>query len=193
MLIMQTMAMEYRRRLDEEELDTLLQRIASGDREALADLYHRVRTTVYALALSYLKNAQDAEDATQDAFVQFWESAPSYRPAGKAVAWMLTVTRNLCLMRLRKAQHDGSLSEEEWAALPELPHGLAPEERLALSAAMETLDEQERRIVLLYAVTGWKHREIAALLELPLPTVLSKYHRALKKLRKRLEGDLSHD
>lgn len=193
MLIMQTMAMEYRRRLDEEELDALLQRIASGDREALADLYHRVRTTVYALALSYLKNAQDAEDATQDAFVQIWESAPSYRPAGKAVAWMLTVTRNLCLMRLRKVQHDGSLSEEEWAALPELPHGLAPEERLALSAAMETLDEQERRIVLLYAVTGWKHREIAALLELPLPTVLSKYHRALKKLRKRLEGDLSHD
>ena len=47
--------------------------------------------------------------------------------------------------------------------------------------------------MLLYAVTGWKHREIAALLELPLPTVLSKYHRALKKLRKRLEGDLSHD
>ena len=71
--------------------------------------------------------------------------------------------------------------------------GAAGEERLALSAAMETLDEQERRIVLLYAVTGWKHREIAALLELPLPTVLSKYHRALKKLRKRLEGDLSHD
>ena len=100
---MQTMATEYRRRLDEGELDALLQRIASGDREALADLYHRVRTTVYALALSYLKNAQDAEDVTQDAFVQIWESAPSYRPAGKAVAWMLTVTRNLCLMRLRRS------------------------------------------------------------------------------------------
>ena len=51
------------------------------------------------------------------------------------------------------------------------------------------LGEEERRIVLLHAVTGMKHREIAALLELPLPTVLSKYHRALKKMRSFLEGD----
>ena len=56
-------------------------------------------------------------------------------------------------------------------------------------AALELLDAEERRIVLLHAVTGWKHREIASLLELPLPTVLSKYHRALKKLRKQLEGE----
>ena len=49
--------------------------------------------------------------------------------------------------------------------------------------------DEERRIVLLHAVTGLKHRELAALLELPLPTVLSKYHRALKKMRSFLEGD----
>ena len=49
--------------------------------------------------------------------------------------------------------------------------------------------DEERRIVLLHAVTGMKHREIAALLELTLPTVLSKYHRALKKMRSTLEGD----
>ena len=50
-------------------------------------------------------------------------------------------------------------------------------------------EEQARRIVLLHAVTGLKHREIAQLLELPLATVLSKYHRALKKLKAQLEGD----
>ena len=83
----------------------------------------------------------------------------------------------------------GELSEEEWAVLPALPAGLSHEEQLALRAALELLDAEERRIVLLHAVTGWKHREIASLLELPLPTVLSKYHRALKKLRKQLEGE----
>ena len=55
--------------------------------------------------------------------------------------------------------------------------------------ALSYLADEERRIVLLHAVTGMKHREIAALLELPLPTVLSKYHRALKKMRIFLEGD----
>ena len=55
--------------------------------------------------------------------------------------------------------------------------------------ALADLSDEERRVVLLHAVTGMKHREIAALLELPLPTVLSKYHRALKKMRSLLEGD----
>ena len=54
---------------------------------------------------------------------------------------------------------------------------------------LAAIGEEERRIVLLHAITGMKHREIAALLELPLATVLSKYHRALKKMRAYLEGD----
>ena len=61
--------------------------------------------------------------------------------------------------------------------------------RVLLQHALASLGDEERRIVLLHAVTGMKHREIAALLELPLPTVLSKYHRALKKMRSCLEGD----
>ena len=59
----------------------------------------------------------------------------------------------------------------------------------SVEQALGTLEEQARRIVLLHAVTGLKHREIAQLLELPLATVLSKYHRALKKLKAQLEGD----
>ena len=60
---------------------------------------------------------------------------------------------------------------------------------LSMLMTTEYAPAEERRIVLLHAVTSMKHREIAALLELPLPTVLSKYHRALKKMRSCLEGD----
>lgn len=60
---------------------------------------------------------------------------------------------------------------------------------MLLHSAVAALSEQERQIVLLYAVTGWKHREIAALLQMPLPTVLSKYHRALKKLKTHWKGE----
>ena len=57
-----------------------------------------------------------------------------------------------------------------------------------VDAALTALADDERQIVLLHAVTGWKHREIAGLLELPLSTVLSKYRRALLKLKTKLEG-----
>lgn len=171
-----------------EELKQLLADIAAGEREALAELYRHTQTAVYGLALSYLKNAYDAQDLAQDVYVHVWTHAEQYRPVGSAMGWLLTVCRNLCLMRLRQEKNQTTLDDEAWDALPAAPCGLTPDERMLLQHALGALGEEERRIVLLHA-TGMKHREIGALLELPLSTVLSKYHRALKKMRSFLEGD----
>ena len=183
------MTTEYAPMEDRHELQQLLLRIADGEREALAELYRRTRSAVYGLALSYLKNTHDAQELTQDVYVQVWNCAEQYRLTGSPMGWLLAVCRNLCLMRLRREERHAALSEEEWAAIPTQECGLDAEERTLLQSALEVLHEEERRIVLLHAVTGMKHREIAALLALPLPTVLSKYHRALKKMRSFLEGD----
>lgn len=183
------MTTEYSPAEDRHALQQLLIRIAGGERDALAELYQRTRTAVYGLALSYLKNAQDAQDLAQDVYVQVWDCAVQYRPTGSPMGWLLTVCRNLCLMRLRRGERHATLSEEEWNAIPAQECGLDADERTLLQGALAKLADEERRIVLLHAVAGMKHREIAALLELPLPTVLSKYHRALKKMRSFLEGD----
>ena len=183
------MTSEYVPAEERRELQRLLIRVAGGDRDALAALYQRTRAAVYGLALSYLKNAHDAQDLTQDVYVQVWDCAEQYRSAGSPMGWLLTVCRNLCLMRLRREERHAALSEEEWDAIPAQECGLNADERTLLQGALASLADEERRIVLLHAVTGMKHREIAALLELPLPTVLSKYHRALKKMRAYLEGD----
>ena len=61
-----------------------------------------------------------------------------------------------------------------------------PTDRLVLESALAILSEEERQIILLHAVSGLKHREIADSIGLPLSTTLSKYHRGLKKLRKHL-------
>ena len=180
---------EYAPAEERRELQRLLQCIACGDRDALASLYRRTRTAVYGLALSYLRNAHDAQDATQDVYVQVWDRAEQYRPTGSPMGWLLTVCRSLCLIRLRREERHAVLSDEEWDAIPMRECGLDTDERVLLQHALAGLGDEERRIVLLHAVTGLKHREIAALLELPLPTVLSKYHRALKKMRSCLEGD----
>ena len=183
------MTTEYAPAEERHELQRLLLRVAGGDRDALAALYQRTRTAVYGLALSYLKNAHDAQDLTQDVYVQVWDCAGQYRSTGSPMGWLLTVCRNLCLMRLRREERHAALSEEEWDAIPAQECGLDADERTLLQHALAGLADEERRIVLLHAVTGLKHREIAALLELPLPTILSKYHRALKKMHSFLEGD----
>ena len=169
------MTTEYAPAEERRELQRLLRCIAGNDRDALAELYRRTRPAVYGLALSYLRKV--------------WDCAAQYRPTGSPMGWLLAVCRSLCLMRLRREERRTALSDEEWDAIPAQECGLDADERVLLQHALASLGDEERRIVLLHAVTGMKHREIAALLELPLPTVLSKYHRALKKMRSCLEGD----
>lgn len=189
LILLGTQTMEHGREEERQELEQLLSEIAGGDLEALAQLYERTRTAVYGLALSYLKNAHDAQDVTQDTFVRVWDSAQQYRPHGSPMGWLLTVCRNLALMKLRQGARNVELEDEEWNAIPAESEGLSLEDRELLQTALGQLEEQERRVVVLHAVTGLKHREIAALLELPLATVLSKYHRALKKLRVCMKGE----
>lgn len=187
MLMSMMQTMEQGAQAKQERLERLLVCVARGEQEALETLYHSTRAAVYALALSVLKNTHDAEDVTQDTFVRVWESAPSYRPQGSPMAWILTVARNLARMKLRQGGKFADLDEEQWDAIP-AENGLDAEERFLLETALAKLSCEERQIVMLHAVSGLKHREIAHLLERPLATVLSKYNRALKKLRVQLEG-----
>lgn len=179
---------EYGKAEGRRELERLLSGIAAGRPEDMSELYSRTRTAVYSLALSYLGNAHDAQDITQDTFVQVWERAGQYRPNGSPMGWLLTVCRNLALMRIRKADRHADLDDSGWDAIPAEEKGLSVEERALLQDALALLDKNERQVVMLHAAAGMKHREIAVLLEMPLATVLSKYHRAIKKLRAFMKG-----
>ena len=169
-------------------LESLLMRMAGGDRSALETLYRETSAAVYGLALSVTKNAADAEDVLQETYLNAWNAAESYRSRGTPMAWLLTIAKNLARMKLRQGSRAVSLDAEEWALLPASAVA-SPEDRLLLETALRRLAEEERQIVMLHAVAGLKHREIASLLDLALPTVLSKYHRALKKLRTYMEGE----
>lgn len=162
-------------------LDALIAGVARGDREALAELYRRTHAAVYGFALSMVKNAADAEDILQDAYLQVWQGAERYRARGKPMAWLMTVTRNLALDRLRERSRTAELPPEDWSTADD--SALTQEDRLTLEALLGLLSGDERQIVTLHALTGLRHREIASLLGLPLPTVLSKYNRSMKKLK----------
>lgn len=182
-------AAESRRASTPDQLEPLMAGLAAGDQDALAQLYRRTRAAVYGLALSILRNGHDAEDVTQDTFVRAWERSGQYTPQGTPMGWLLSITRNLSLMKLRERDKVRQLSPEEWESFAIDGPELTLEDRQVLTAALAALSDQERQVVVLHAVAGLKHRETARLLELPLATVLSKYRRALLKLRTTLKGD----
>ena len=148
--------------------DDIIKRIGEDDNEAFRILYEATAKPLFGFALSILKDRYDAEDALHDTYI-------------KLKAWLFTITRNLCLMKLREKSRYAELGrlEDDISFSCVTDH----DGRLVLESAMNGLGEDERQIVMLHAVSGLKHREIAQLLELPLSTVLSKYNRAIKKLK----------
>ena len=170
-------------------LDALLRQISRGNRAALEKLYSETKGSVYGYALSVLKNSHDAEDVLHDCYLSIVKGAAGYKSHGKPMAWILTLTRNLCLQKLREYQKADTLPPEDWVLLPDTREGITAEDKIVLAGCMKQLSDEERQIVVLHAVSGFKHREIAKLLELPLSTVLSKYSRALKKMKEILEKE----
>ncbi len=168
---------------ENEYLDHCIAQMAVGDQAALADFYQRTKAAVFGFALSILKNRHDAEDVLQDTYLQVWQAAGSYRSHGKAMAWVLTIARHRAVDHLRTQGRTESLDPEGRQDQLAWSPAVTEEDRLTLAALLEQLGDQERQIVVLHALSGLKHREIAALLGIPLPTVLSKYSRAIKKLQ----------
>ncbi len=166
-------------------LDGCIARMAKGDSTAVETLYNLVKTPIYSFAFSILKNPHDAEDVLHDTVLKVWSAAATYSSVGKPMAWVLTISRNLCMMKLR-----GGKGETEFA--PEMLDGIKgadAEDKILITQCMSQLSTEEREIVVLHAVSGFKHREIAQFMEIPLPTVLSKYNRAIKKLKELYKGE----
>lgn len=178
----------------DEVLERYLALIANGDKEALSNLYRDASAAVYGYALSILKNSHDAEDVLHDCFVNIHANAQNYRALGKPMAWILTIAKNLCLLKIREHKKTSDIPEEDWQNYISDCHEMSVGDKVVLEQCMTVLNDDERQIVLLHAVAGFKHREIASHMDMALATVLSKYNRAIKKLRAHLEkGEPGND
>lgn len=174
----------------EEDLEKCLADIAAGEKAALARFYEQTYTVAYGLAVSILQNRQDAEDVVQDTYLKIWQAAGGYQKQGRPLAWLMTIVRNTARMRLRLTGRTVSVDGDTlWADEP----AVSPEDRILLNSLLRQLGEEDRQIVVLHALAGLKHREIAAMLGMSLPAVLSRYSRGMKKLRRALKEADGHD
>ena len=171
---------------EREKMENCMMELTKGNTDAMEPLYRIANPSVYAFALSLLKNSYDAEEIAQECFVRAYLGAAGYKPQGKPMAWLITITRNLCMEKLRERGKRSDIPEEDWDKYFQQT-AASPEDRMVLEQCMKALDDSERQVVILHAVGGMKHRETAELMGLPLATVLSKYSRAIKKLKSKLE------
>lgn len=140
----------------------------------------------WSLARYLLKDASEAEDATQEAFIKLWRHRDSIDPE-RVRPWLMKVTRNVCLDRLRRRKPETSL-EEHQAVQEHGPMADAQRGELGrwLSRAIGALQEPYRSLVVLRDIQQHSYEEVAGATELSLTQVKVYLHRARKQLRERL-------
>jgi len=141
----------------------------------------------WTVARYILKDAQEAEDATQEAFVKLWDNQDDIDPK-RVRAWLMKVTRNGCLDRLRRRKDNVEFDESYMTADDSGPmQGVANSETGEwLKRAIGSLKEPYRSLVVLRDVNQHSYEEVATMLELNLAQVKTYLHRARKQLREQL-------
>ncbi len=175
-----------------------LERMRRGEEGGLAELYDRHGRFVYALALRIVRDRGDAEDLTQDVFVQAWTHADRFdADRGQVVAWLMNMarTRAIDLLRRRRVrpQPAGDDAAIDTTDLTPAQDVLLDWSRRAeaVQQAMSSLPMLQRMAVELAFFEGLSHTEIAEQLEVPLGTIKTRVRQGLLKLRDQLAGGAS--
>ena len=169
--------------------EMLVDAARGGDREAFGLLVERYRVLVYAFSYARLRNREEAEDTTQEAFLRAFQYLPEFRMSDRFGGWLMRITRNLCtdVARRRKSRPTEELSED-WMDVSPNPEmaAMVKEKRRELTAAINGLPEKHQVLVLMHYGSGRSYREMALALDLPETTIVGRMAAALRGLRRRL-------
>ena len=163
----------------------LMNQIANGDDRAFEKLYYLTYKPLFAYLLSLTQNPEDAADLSQETYIKVRGACHLYKEKN-AMAWIMRIAKNEFLSMKRKSGKVVVLNLDD--TVNECPEAFDSiknaDDRIYLKSLMKNLSDSELEIITMYINLGMKHSEIAKNLNLPLGTVLSKYHRAVKKLKK---------
>jgi RNA polymerase sigma factor (sigma-70 family) len=172
---------------------SLFERIVAGDPAAVRECMDAYGGLVWSLARRYSESVADAEDATQEIFLEIWKSADRYDPAmGKESTFIATIARRRLIDRVRaSSRRPQSLEYDDTVTIDPAtsgdPQGGIAADIGAAQRALAKLNEDQREILLLGIVEGLTHSEIATATGKPLGTVKTQMRRGLIRLRALLE------
>jgi RNA polymerase sigma-70 factor, ECF subfamily len=168
----------------------------AGDLRAYERLYALHGARMKNLARNLLGNSSDAEDAVQETFLKVQRGIASYRGQSSFVTWAFRILVNTCYdarrSRIRKKEVTTDDTEESPRLEPRAP-GAHPSLRLALERALATLTQHQREVFLLYEVEGFRHAEIATMLEMTEAASKNALFQAKKNLRQMLDAPCASD
>jgi RNA polymerase sigma-70 factor (ECF subfamily) len=157
-----------------------------GDPDAFRTLVERYQDRALGHAIAIIRNRDDAQDAVQDAFLNAHRALHTFDRRRVFYPWLYAILRNCCFKLLAR-RHDDLVDSA--ARLDLLESSTLPaDDRLAIERALATLSAADREIVLLRHFDGLSYAELAALLEIPVGTVMSRLFNARKRLRDGLAG-----
>ena len=181
-------------RLPSSDDALLAQRIRSGDRDALGELYDRYASVALATALRVVANREQAEDLVHDGFVAVWQKIERFDPMrGSLRSWLLTVVRNRAIDRLRSARSSIAIEVADEQSLlrtspnPTWEAAIARRSAAELRSALDGLPAEQRQAIELAYFGGNTYREIAVLTNVPLGTANGRLRLGLAKLRDSLQ------
>ena len=165
------------------DLNKLLDSVRGGDKTAFEDLYERMKKPLFTIILRITHDFAQSEDILQELFLKIYLSTPENTANPRA--YMCRMARNLAIDSVRRKKTEVGLEEAEHHAWHPQDDSAA---ELDIENAIMALAERERQIVTLHLNGGLKFREVAAIMELPLGTVLWAYRKAINELRSTLGG-----
>ena len=166
-----------------EQLDLWVEQAKKGDQQAFYKLYHQFKGRVFAICYRLLAQRSLAEDATQESFIRAWQQLPHFRGDSSFSTWLHSISARAAVDLWRKNKMMRLVSDEE------IPEQAAPAvaDEPELEAAIRRLPAQARTVFVLFALEGYQHNEIAALLDIAEGSSKAQYHRARQLLRSWLD------
>lgn len=166
---------------------------AGGDMPAFEEIYNRHHRRVYSICLRMLQNASEAEDLTQDVFIQLYRKIGSFRGDSAFTTWLHRMTVNQVLMHFRKRNVKFEKTTEEGETPDQVvtgstnPMKMQIVDKIAIDNAIAQLPDGYKNVFVLHDVEGFEHEEVARILGCSVGTSKSQLHKARLKLQKLLK------
>lgn len=169
---------------------SLIEACVRGEKASMKRLYDMYRERIFSTCVRMLRSVEDAEDALQDTFIRAFRYLPGFKGESSLSTWLYRIAVNICIEKLRKRGREGeTVTIEDYmgeCVASTSTDGSTERFNMIVEREIQKLPRGCKTVFVLHAIEGFKHEEIAHMLEISSGTSKSQYYQARERLRKNL-------